>query len=254
NVTQGPTEPEITLSQSALNPSAVVGANAAPQTFTVTNTGAGTLDYTVAVTGSSGVTQQQIMDYILGRSNHPAGLDVNNDSRIDVADLVHWTNTNGQSVSWMSVAPTSGSSTGEADTITVTYTTTALAVGTYTATIVVSGNAPNSPRTIPVTLTISDAIPSETTVVPNPPTAGQGARVWYATSAGPIAGRAQYNLHWGINGGLTAGGTWEDVTSTPMTDAGSGGMWYADITLPANATTLNFVFNDGNNNWDNNSG
>src|SRR5690606_16235067 len=95
---------------------------------------------------------------------------------------------------------------------------------------------------------------SETTVVPNPPTAGQGARVWYATSAGPIAGRAQYNLHWGINGGLTAGGTWEDVTSTPMTDAGSGGMWYADITLPANATTLNFVFNDGNNNWDNNSG
>lgn len=60
---------------------------------------------------------------------------------------------------WLSVTPASGSSTGEADTITVNYSTSALSAGTYNATITVSDpNATNNPQTIAVTLTVSPAI------------------------------------------------------------------------------------------------
>jgi len=57
--------------------------------------------------------------------------------------------------SWLSVSPASGASTGEQDTVSVDYSTSALAAGTYTATITVSDpGAANSPRTIAVTLTV----------------------------------------------------------------------------------------------------
>lgn len=65
---------------------------------------------------------------------------------------------------WLSVAPVSGSSTGEADTITISYTTAGLAVGTYNATISVfdDGSIPaatNSPQTINVTVTVKSVLP-----------------------------------------------------------------------------------------------
>ncbi|MEZ6093006.1 MAG: hypothetical protein R3C03_02040 [Pirellulaceae bacterium] len=61
------------------------------------------------------------------------------------------------SAGWMSVSPTSGTSIGEVDTITVSFTTSALAQGTYNATItVIDSNASNSLQTIAVTLTITD--------------------------------------------------------------------------------------------------
>ncbi len=57
---------------------------------------------------------------------------------------------------WLSVSPAGGTSTGEADTIAVTYTSDGLAPGTYTAAITVSDpEAANSPQTVPVTLTIT---------------------------------------------------------------------------------------------------
>ncbi|HOJ55837.1 MAG TPA: hypothetical protein PLI64_14915 [Phycisphaerae bacterium] len=56
---------------------------------------------------------------------------------------------------WLSVNPVSGTSTGEEDAITVSYTTAGLQPGTYTAMITVAdANASNSPQGIPVTLTI----------------------------------------------------------------------------------------------------
>ncbi|MBI5117210.1 M6 family metalloprotease domain-containing protein, partial [Candidatus Poribacteria bacterium] len=59
-------------------------------------------------------------------------------------------------VTWLACAPTTGTSTGEHDTITVTYSTSALARGTYTGTITIMSDsaASNSPQTIPVTLTV----------------------------------------------------------------------------------------------------
>lgn len=57
---------------------------------------------------------------------------------------------------WISVTPTSGSSTGEHDTILVQYNTAGVAPGTYDGTITVSSAyALNNPTTINVTLTVS---------------------------------------------------------------------------------------------------
>jgi hypothetical protein len=57
--------------------------------------------------------------------------------------------------SWMWCTPSAGSLTGGTDTITVHYDTAALAGGTYAGAITVAGpDAPNSPQTIGVTLTI----------------------------------------------------------------------------------------------------
>jgi regulation of enolase protein 1 (concanavalin A-like superfamily) len=58
--------------------------------------------------------------------------------------------------SWLSCSPVSGTSTGELDTIAVSYSTSGLAVGTYTATIsIAASGASNSPQTVPVTLTVN---------------------------------------------------------------------------------------------------
>ncbi|NIM51810.1 MAG: hypothetical protein GTO22_21615, partial [Gemmatimonadales bacterium] len=57
---------------------------------------------------------------------------------------------------WLSVDPSTGSSTGEADTITVSYATANLPAGVFSATITVSdATATNNPQTISVTLTVS---------------------------------------------------------------------------------------------------
>lgn len=62
--------------------------------------------------------------------------------------------------SWLQVTPGSGNSTGEADTITVTYSLAGLTWGTYNATITVADpNATNSPKTIAVTVTITPPPP-----------------------------------------------------------------------------------------------
>jgi hypothetical protein len=58
--------------------------------------------------------------------------------------------------SWLSCSPASGSSTGESDTIKVSFRTSGLAVGTYSATITITAaGANNAPQTIPVSLTVS---------------------------------------------------------------------------------------------------
>jgi thiol-disulfide isomerase/thioredoxin len=60
-----------------------------------------------------------------------------------------------EAVTWLSVTPASGTSTGETDTITVNYNTAGLAPGTHTATLTITAaGATGSPRYIPVTLTV----------------------------------------------------------------------------------------------------
>jgi hypothetical protein len=61
--------------------------------------------------------------------------------------------TVGESSSWLSVSPASGTSIGEADPITVTYDVAVLAVGDYATTLTVSDpDASNSPQTVSVAL------------------------------------------------------------------------------------------------------
>ncbi|MEE9201573.1 MAG: hypothetical protein V3U31_00065, partial [Dehalococcoidia bacterium] len=58
---------------------------------------------------------------------------------------------------WLSLSPISGSSTGQSDTDTVTVSVniSGLSAGSYSATITISApGATNTPRTVPVTLTL----------------------------------------------------------------------------------------------------
>ncbi|HOX05006.1 MAG TPA: Ig-like domain-containing protein, partial [Planctomycetota bacterium] len=108
-VTLTVTGPTITLSTAAISATCLHGQDAAAQSFTVRNSGAVTLEYTIS-----------------------------------------------DDAAWLSCSPASGSSTGESDTIAVSYDTDALPPGTYTATITVaSADASNSPQTIAVTLTVT---------------------------------------------------------------------------------------------------
>ncbi len=61
----------------------------------------------------------------------------------------------GDNVSWLSCNPTSGTSKGERDRITVNYSTSGLSAGIYSATITLTAQgASNTPHTVPVNLTV----------------------------------------------------------------------------------------------------
>ncbi len=62
--------------------------------------------------------------------------------------------------SWLSVSPAGGTSSGEHDTVAVSYSSSGLAEGAHTATITITASgAYGSPLTIPVTLTMNRLIP-----------------------------------------------------------------------------------------------
>jgi hypothetical protein len=65
---------------------------------------------------------------------------------------------------WIDIDPANGTSTGETDTITVSYQAASLPVGVHTATITVADNGStpavgNGPQTIGVTLTVKTVLP-----------------------------------------------------------------------------------------------
>ncbi len=107
-------EPQIGLNVSTIDVQADFGQTPAAESFSVTNVGASTLDYTITVS------------------------------------------YNGES-GWMDVSPASGTSTGESDSIDVTFPgVSGLLAGTYTATIEVADPAAvNSPQTIDVTVDVT---------------------------------------------------------------------------------------------------
>lgn len=103
----------ILCAPTTLSATTVLGGSPADQTFTVKNSGVGTLSYAIN------------------------------------AD-----------VSWITPTPASGASTGELDTITVSYSTGALAIGSYTGSITVSdavGGAPSQTVTVSLTVNASPA-------------------------------------------------------------------------------------------------
>lgn len=64
-----------------------------------------------------------------------------------------------ESIDWLSVAPTSGTSAGQHDVINVNYATAGLAAGTYTGTITVSAaGTSGSPQEVAVTLRVASSI------------------------------------------------------------------------------------------------
>jgi hypothetical protein len=60
------------------------------------------------------------------------------------------------SASWLTLSPTSGSSTGETDSVTLSVSISGLSAGSYSGTITISASgATNTPQTVPVSLTMN---------------------------------------------------------------------------------------------------
>jgi hypothetical protein len=108
-----PAAPVISRSPAAMNFFATVGgANPTPQTLAISNSGGGTLNWSVS-------------------DDQP----------------------------WLSLSPTSGSSTGETDNVTVSVSIAGLAVGNYTGTITISApGATNTPQTTTVNLSVTSSV------------------------------------------------------------------------------------------------
>jgi hypothetical protein len=81
---------------------------------------------------------------------------------------------------------------------------------------------------------------------PSPAVAGQSVTVYYDPTGRNIAEASAINIHYGYNGG-----NWTTPPGEPMTQAGQ--YWTYTYVVPAAATNITAVFNDGST-WDNNGG
>ncbi len=94
-----------------------------------------------------------------------------------------------------------------------------------------------------------DGCSGRTCVSPAQPVAGAPVTVLFTPAGGPLAGAGTVNIHLGWN-------NWNPVVSpdAAMTFNSASNRWEYTVTVPANATQLDCVFNNGGSTWDNNSG
>lgn len=87
------------------------------------------------------------------------------------------------------------------------------------------------------------------TVSPNPPVAGNSVTIQYVAAGRVLASASQVYIHLGWN-------NWNPVVSPDAAMAlnSASNAWQYTVTVPANATNLNCVFNNGSGTWDNNGG
>jgi len=86
-------------------------------------------------------------------------------------------------------------------------------------------------------------------VSPSPPVAGNSVTIQYAATGRVLASASPVYLHLGWN-------NWNPVVSpdAAMTFNSASNWWQYTVIVPANATNLNCVFNNGSGTWDNNGG
>ncbi|NOZ03051.1 MAG: alpha-amylase, partial [FCB group bacterium] len=83
---------------------------------------------------------------------------------------------------------------------------------------------------------------------PEHPVQGGSVSIYYDVIAGTLPDNTnQVSIHLGYN-------NWQDVVDEPMTYTGRGGWWRFDWHIPEHVTVIDFVFQDGQGNWDNNGG
>jgi hypothetical protein len=160
------------------------GATNTPQTVPVT------LTVSAAPTPTIGLSPTSLLFAATQGSANPAAQTVN------VTNLGSGTLTWSASdnASWLTLNPTSGTTTTETDTISVSVNTSGLSAGTLTANITITASgASNTPQTIPVTLTLNAPETSSATLTWNANTESDlaGYKVYRATASGaygaPIA-------------------------------------------------------------------
>lgn len=152
-----------------------------PVTLTVTSgTASGSIGFSptsLAFSGTTGGTNPAAKSFTI---TNPGG------------GTLSWTVSD--NAAWLSVTPTSGTTTTETDTLTASVNLSGLGSGTYSGTITITAaGASNSPRTIPVSLTLSAGTTGTATLSWNasPDSDLAGYKVYRATVSGaygaPIA-------------------------------------------------------------------
>ncbi|MGI9244940.1 MAG: lamin tail domain-containing protein, partial [Verrucomicrobiales bacterium] len=127
-----------------------------------------------------------------------------------------------ETAGWLSVAPAGGSSLNGADrrSHTLTLDPSELPPGTHSAQIAITGNADNSPASLPVTLTIRERDLTPPTLLSAQATGGSGVSVSFSE---PVLGGAELPGNYTLSGGITvlsatlnATGTTVDLVTTAM--------------------------------------
>jgi formylglycine-generating enzyme required for sulfatase activity len=152
-----------------------------------------------------------------------------------------------ENISWLSCSPPSGSSSGEHDTINVSYSTAGLAAGTYNGTITVTAlGARGSPQSISVTLTVNVPAPQlslSPTTLASTCTVGQDAasqsfEVWNS-GGGSLSYSVSESIGWlscTPTGGTSTGE--RDSIAVDYTTAGlAAGTYNGTITVTAAGAT-----------------
>ena len=90
---------------------------------------------------------------------------------------------------------------------------------------------------------------SAVAVSPDPPVAGNAVTIQYVATGRNLSSASQVYIHLGWN-------NWNPVVSpdAAMTFNSASNWWTSTVAVPANATSLNCVFNNGSGTWDNNGG
>ncbi len=89
------------------------------------------------------------------------------------------------------------------------------------------------------------------TLSPTNPVAGQPLTVVYNPAGRVLVNASNVNIHHGFNQNVQS--NWTTLPGLPMTRT-NGTNWTFSYTVPANATTIALVFNNGSGTWDNNGG
>jgi hypothetical protein len=184
------------------------GSYTATVTVTATGATAKTVPITLTVTGSTGSGTIGFSPANLAFSGTVGGTN-------PAAQSFALTNTGGGTLSWtlsdnatwLQLTPASGTTTTETDTISASVTTSGLAAGTYNGIITVTASgASNSPRQIPVSLTLSAS------------TAGTATLTWNANTESDVAG---YKVYRGTGSG-TYGAPLATLPKTTTSYAATG--------------------------------
>lgn len=126
------------------------------------------------------------------------GVDATNENSFTIENsgygTLNWTSSD--DAAWLTMDSTAGTTTSEADTITITYDTDALAEDVYTATITVTdSDASNDPQTIAVDLTVGNPVVGE----------------WFGT------GQEPYNTDGSTSANYTYCGDWVSTKAGSIT-------------------------------------
>ncbi len=182
-----------------LSPASGTAPGSATVSVNLTGLTAGTYNATVTITATGATNTPQTAPVTLTVTAAPATIGRNPASftftgvqgALNPANqTLSITNTGGgtlswsvsDNASWLTVSPTSGTTTTETDSVTVSVNTASLATGTYNAAITITASgATNTPQTVPVTL-----------IVAAPPTLGTATLTWNANTEPDLAGYQVY--------------------------------------------------------------